>query len=109
MAVTVQLRSGAHLKQQTLLFFMPFFVYILYSSNCNRYYIGYSSDVEERLRRHNAGRVTATRTCAPYELKASKEFATELEARREELRLKRMKSRLYLEKLILGNGQTRPD
>jgi putative endonuclease len=82
---------------------MPFFVYILYSSKCNRYYIGYSSDVEARLQRHNGGMVTATRNCIPYVLKQAKEFGTEAEARREELRIKRMKSRIYLEKLISGN------
>ena len=82
---------------------MSYFVYILYSSKCNRYYIGYSNDVHERIMRHNAGKVTATRNCRPYELKASKSFETELEARREEVRLKKMKSRIYLESLINGN------
>jgi putative endonuclease len=82
---------------------MSYFVYILYSAKCNRYYIGYSSDVQERLARHNAGFVTATRNCRPYVLKATKLFATELEARREEIRLKKMKSRIYLEQLINGN------
>ncbi|MGZ8517882.1 MAG: GIY-YIG nuclease family protein, partial [Chitinophagaceae bacterium] len=35
-----------------------YFVYILYSEKCNRYYIGYSADVFARLERHNAGMVT---------------------------------------------------
>jgi len=53
--------------------------------------------------------VTASKNCRPYKLKAFKDFSTELEARREEARLKRMKSRKYLEWLIDGNWQTRPD
>ena len=80
-----------------------YFTYILYSEKCDRYYIGYASDVNDRLERHNAGKVTATRNCFPYQIKAKKEFQSELEARREELRLKKQKSRKYLEWLIDGN------
>ena len=80
-----------------------YFTYILYSEKCDRHYIGYCADVAIRLNRHNAGMVTATRNCRPYIIKAIKEFATELEARKEELRLKKQKSRKYLEWLIAGN------
>lgn len=79
------------------------YVYILYSEKCDRYYIGYSEDPESRLERHNRGMVTATKNCTPYFIKASKTFSTEIDARREELRLKKMKSRKYLEWLIQGN------
>ena len=80
-----------------------YLVYILYSEKCDRYYIGYSADVIARLERHNAGMVTATRNCKPYQIKATKNFDTELEARKEEFRLKKQKSRKYLEHLIAGN------
>ena len=80
-----------------------FTVYILYSEKCNRYYVGYASDVELRLERHNKGMVTATKNCRPYILKAQKFFTTETEARKEESRIKKQKSRIYLEKLIHGN------
>ena len=80
-----------------------YWVYILYSEKCDRYYIGYSADVIARLERHNAGKVTATRNCNPYIFKTTKKFATEPEARKEELRLKKQKSRKYLEWLIDGN------
>ena|SRR5688572_30797320 len=85
------------------------FVYLLYSEKCDRYYIGFCIDVEERLRRHNAGMVAATKNCKPYQIKAIKSFPTKIEARREELRLKKQKSRKYLEWLVNGNWQTRPD
>ncbi len=73
------------------------FVYILYSAKCDRYYIGYSSDVLARLERHNAGMVKAKKNCKPYKICAYKSFVTELEARKEELRIKKQKSRKYLE------------
>ena len=34
---------------------MEFFCYILYSKSINRYYIGYTSDIEQRLKLHNDG------------------------------------------------------
>lgn len=43
-----------------------FFVYILWSEKCNRFYIGYTADLEARLLRHNSGLVTATKNCRPY-------------------------------------------
>jgi putative endonuclease len=80
-----------------------YYVYILHSQKCDRYYIGYSENPEKRLdERHNQGAVKATRNCSPYILKAKKGFATETEARKEEVRIKKMKSRKYLEQLILG-------
>jgi len=80
-----------------------YFVYIIYSEKCDRFYVGYCAEVNTRLERHNAGMVAATRNCRPYRIRATKRFSTEIEARREELRLKKQKSRKYLEWLIAGN------
>ena len=102
MAVSVQLRSGAHLSDFFGSRFFMFYVYILYSAKCDRYYIGFTGDIDARLERHNAGYVRATRNCRPYIFCKSKSFATSSEARAEELRLKKQKSRVYLEELIRG-------
>ena len=80
-----------------------YYVYLLYSSKCDRYYIGYCADIEARLRRHNSGMVTATRNCCPYILRGFKLFETESEARKEEARIKKQKSRKYIEWLLEGN------
>ena len=80
-----------------------YYVYILYSEKCNRYYTGYSADVSARLIRHNSGKVTATRNCKPYKICAIKEFSTDIDARKEEIRIKKQKSRTYIESLIAGN------
>lgn len=80
-----------------------YYVYILYSRKCDRYYVGYSADIEARLERHNAGMVTATKNCRPYKICGSKAFATETEARKEEARIKKQKSRKYIEWLLAGN------
>ena len=47
-------------------FFMAFYVYILYSNDFDRYYIGQSADVAERLKRHNLGMETATKPYKPW-------------------------------------------
>ena len=80
-----------------------YFVYLLYSEKCDRYYIGYAADLKSRLDRHNNGFVTATKNCKPYQLMASKSFGSETEARKEEARIKKQKSRKYIEWLIDGN------
>jgi putative endonuclease len=80
-----------------------YLTYILYSEKSDRYYIGYCADMDARIQRHNSGYVTATRNCQPYIVKATKVFASETEARKEERRLKKQKSRKYLEWLIAGN------
>ena len=83
---------------------MAYFVYILYSQKIDRYYIGYSQDPILRLNtRHNLGKVKATANGAPYQLVKMKEFHSETLAMAEEKRLKKAKSRVYLEKLIHGN------
>jgi putative endonuclease len=78
-------------------------VYILYSEKCNRFYIGYSADVQARLARHNAGMVAATKNCRPYHLMKFKSFDTEVDARKEVLRIKKQKSSIYIESLLKGN------
>ena len=80
-----------------------YFVYLLYSEKCDRYYIGYTADIEARLKRHNSGMVSATKNCSPYKICAFNGFASEIHARQEEYRIKKQKSRKYLEWLIQGN------
>ena len=38
-----------------------FYTYILQSLKSHRYYIGHTQDLQERLERHQSGKVTATR------------------------------------------------
>ena len=81
-----------------------FYVYILYSEKLDRFYVGYSENPEQRLaERHNMGRVKATKNGIPYILKGKKLFPSELEAIREERRIKSMKSRKYILELLSGN------
>ena len=57
-----------------------FFVYILFSEPPNRYYIGQTNDLWDRLDRHNSGYEKATGPYAPWELVCYIEKATRSEA-----------------------------
>lgn len=76
------------------------FVYILQSINSFRYYIGSSTDVNDRLLYHNNGWVTATRNKGPWVIKFIQSYPTVREARQMEYKLKKLKSRKILEQII---------
>lgn len=73
-----------------------FFTYILYSLHDGKLYIGYSSDVMERFRRHRAGDVPATKHRRPLELIYYEAYLTEQEAKRRETFLKGGAGRIQL-------------
>lgn len=57
-----------------------YFVYILKSSNNGDIYVGSTADVENRLYRHNQGRVRSTKGYRPWKLLEVYEFMTRAEA-----------------------------
>ena len=78
-----------------------FYTYILQSVKSGRYYIGHSADIDKRLQRHNSGKVNATKSKGPWVVVYFETFETKSEANARELHIKSMKSRVYIEKLIL--------
>src|SRR2546422_5457821 len=61
-----------------------FYVYVLRSSQTGRRYVGSCENVDERLRRHNAGHSKATRHGIPWILVHSACFTNRAEAARKE-------------------------
>ena len=76
------------------------FVYIIYSSKLDKYYIGACTDLQRRLYEHSIGHSKFTSTGVPWTLKHSEEFETLQAAKRRELAIKKMKSRKYIEGLF---------
>jgi putative endonuclease len=74
-------------------------VYILLCAN-GRYYIGSTNNLSRRLNEHNQGKVRSTKNLRPLNLAFFQEFATLIEARRTELKLKSFKNKLILKKII---------
>ncbi len=79
---------------------MPFFVYVLRSTQTDRLYVGQSSDPWRRLAEHNSGKSLSTRAYAPWELVYSEEFDTRAQAVRREREIKSWKSRTAIQQLI---------
>lgn len=63
---------------------MLYYVYVLQSLKDHRYYIGFTTDVEARLRFHNAGLQHSTRDRIPFRLVLFETFATKEEALKRE-------------------------
>ncbi len=78
---------------------MPY-TYIIYSEKVKKYYTGACIELERRLYEHNIGHSKFTSTGLPWVLKFSKEFETLQEAKSFEAKIKKMKSKKYIESLI---------
>ncbi|MEM6514613.1 MAG: GIY-YIG nuclease family protein [Bacteroidota bacterium] len=76
--------------------------YIIFSPSKNRYYVGACKDFTSRLNKHNAGeygKSTYTTFTADWEPYLSIDADDFSHARRLELKIKKMKSRVYIKNL----------
>ena len=76
------------------------YVYILQSQRDGRYYVGSTSNLEERLRHHKGGYTPSTKRFGIVELVFKQEFQSLRTARLVEKRLKKFKRKDFLEKII---------
>ena len=81
---------------------MSYTVYILYSKNIDRYYVGFSQDVKTRLHYHNLGRKGWTKRGIPWEIVFTFPCKDKKQAMILERKIKAQKSRTYIENLIIG-------
>ena len=82
---------------------MTCWVYILYSEGSDRYYIGQTADLQDRLERHNRGSEKSTKAHIPwrmvwYGVKGSKSEAMILEKKLKNLSRERLLR--FIEKYI---------
>ena len=85
-----------------------FFVYIIYSDKIDKFYIGYSANVNDRLVKHNQKSYGFSNTGKPWRLVYSESYLTKKEAMLREKQLKDWKNRERIEKLI-KDGSEHPD
>ena len=83
---------------------MGYFVYILKSkTNKSRIYIGYTTDLNQRLRKHlNPEPGSYTRQYAPWELETYTVFKDKDLAQKFELYLKSQSGRAFLKKRLIN-------
>ncbi len=75
-------------------------VYILYSIKLSRYYVGYTNNLERRLKEHNRKKGKFTDRGIPWEIKYTENYLTKEEAQKREAYIKSRKSKQYIEQLI---------
>ncbi len=78
------------------------YVYILFSEKDDEFYIGYTQNLKERLREHNAGKNFSTKSRLPLFLIYTETCLDEEDAKRRESYLKTSQGRRFL-KLRLRN------
>lgn len=69
---------------------MPYTVYILYSEQFDRFYIGQTNDIADRIHRHNSGTVVSMALYRPWILYWSGEKPDRKEAMALERKLKNL-------------------
>jgi putative endonuclease len=77
-----------------------FYTYILYSKTRDKYYVGSTSDLKNRLKKHNTNHSDFTGHTGDWIVAWSEVFKTRTEAILKERQVKSWKSRLMIEKLI---------
>ena len=75
-------------------------LYILYSENLDSYYVGASSNVEERLKRHLSNHKGFTSKSKDWIVVYTESFETKNEAFSREKQIKNWKSKVMIQKLI---------
>ncbi len=68
-----------------------YFVYIIKSVKNGRYYTGFTSNLELRIKQHNDGQTKSLKNRGPFEIVFTQTYNTALEARRREIEIKKYK------------------
>jgi len=75
-------------------------IYILQSLKNNKYYIGQTSNINQRLIAHNSGNVKSTKNYRPWKLVYSENYRNRSEACKKELEIKKYKGGILFKKLL---------
>ncbi len=81
-----------------------YFVYVLRSLTTGRHYVGFTSDLVQRLGQHNQGITKSTKNRGPWELVHQEFLATRGEAMKRERFLKSGQGREELKHILASVG-----
>lgn len=79
-----------------------YFVYIIQSIMCGKFYVGCTDNIQRRVGEHNKGLSKYTKTDKPWKLVYSEEFTDLSLARKREYKIKSWHKRSAIESLIKG-------
>jgi len=74
-----------------------FLVYILYSSTKEKFYIGQTNNIEDRLRRHNSEQSLSTKNGAPWKVVYTIQLNSRSEAMNLETKIKKRGAKRHLQ------------
>ena len=74
-----------------------FTIYILYSDQFDKYYIGQTSNFESRIKLHNSGLVQSTKPYVPWEKALTIEKSSRVESMKLEKKLKNLNRQRLLQ------------
>lgn len=77
-----------------------YFVYVLASKKDNMFYTGFTDDINARLKKHNDGAVTATKSRRPFELVYYEGGLNKTDALHREIYLKTAWGKRYIKNRI---------
>lgn len=77
-----------------------YYVYVLKSLKNNDLYIGFSANLRQRYKKHNAKRVKSTKGYAPWELVYYEAYRDRKDATKRERQLKLHKAKIDLKKQL---------
>ena len=86
-----------------------YYFYILYSKYLGKYYIGHTKSLQERLRKHNSNHKGFTGTANDWVLVYTESFPTKEYAYLREREVKKWKSKVKIQRLILKYESEHPD
>ena len=81
-----------------------FTVYILYSEKMDRFYVGYTNNIDRRIGEHNRKKGKYTDRGIPWKVAYTETYPSKIEAQDREKFIKSRKSREYIEGLINPGG-----
>ena len=73
-----------------MIFYFMYTVYILYAVNFDKFYVGQTDDMDDRIRRHNGGYNLSTKPYRPWIIKLTIPKATRADAMLLERKLKNL-------------------
>jgi len=77
-----------------------YYVYVLLSLEDNKFYVGFTSDLERRLKEHNSGKNTSTKSRLPLELIYYEAHLSKTDAARRERYFKTSKGKSTLKQML---------
>ena len=82
-----------------------FYTYVLYSRAFDKFYIGYTSNLESRFKSHNELSVKGyTVKFRPWVIAFSEQFDSKAEAMKREKQLKSSRGRAYIREKLVSDG-----